>query len=51
MVDVYSEFSEKISDNFGIMKFKSKKIVKNYAFDIADIPDSCEYLEVQYPVG
>lgn len=33
------------------MKFRSKKTTKEYAFDIADVPDSSEYLEVQYPVS
>lgn len=50
MLDVYTEFNEKVAEKFRIMKFKSKKVLKNYAFDIADVPDSSEYLEVQYQV-
>ncbi|XP_035798609.2 DNA polymerase alpha catalytic subunit isoform X3 [Amphiprion ocellaris] len=47
MVDVYQEFSE-LSEKFRIMKFKSKKVEKNYAFEIPDVPSQCEYLEVRY---
>lgn len=50
MIDVYNEFNDKIADKFKIMKYGSKKVTKNYAFDIADIPDSSEYLEITYPV-
>uniref|UniRef100_A0A4W6CIK6 DNA polymerase n=1 Tax=Lates calcarifer TaxID=8187 RepID=A0A4W6CIK6_LATCA len=47
MMDVYQEFSE-VSEKFKIMKFKSKKVEKNYAFEIPDVPSQCEYLEVRY---
>ncbi|XP_076014458.1 DNA polymerase alpha catalytic subunit [Genypterus blacodes] len=47
MMDVYQEFSE-ISEKFKIMKFKSKKVEKNYAFEIPDVPTVSEYLEVRY---
>lgn len=47
MMDVYQEFSE-LSEKFKIMKFKSKKVDKNYAFEIPDVPSQCEYLEVRY---
>ncbi|KAM9332035.1 DNA polymerase alpha catalytic subunit isoform 2-T2 [Pholidichthys leucotaenia] len=47
MMDVYQEFSE-LSEKFKIMKFKSKKVEKNYAFEIPDVPSQCEYLEVRY---
>uniref|UniRef100_A0A7N5ZZV3 DNA polymerase n=1 Tax=Anabas testudineus TaxID=64144 RepID=A0A7N5ZZV3_ANATE len=47
MMDVYQEFNE-LSDKFKIMKFKSKKVEKNYAFEIPDVPSQCEYLEVRY---
>ncbi|MGH0185040.1 UNVERIFIED_CONTAM: hypothetical protein FKN15_024321 [Acipenser sinensis] len=47
MMDVYQEFNE-IADRYKIMKFKSKKVVKNYAFDIPDVPAQSEYLEVRY---
>ncbi|XP_061614708.1 DNA polymerase alpha catalytic subunit isoform X2 [Phyllopteryx taeniolatus] len=47
IMDVYQEFSE-LSDKFKIMKFKSKKVEKNYAFEIPDVPMQSEYLEVRY---
>ncbi|XP_056155811.1 DNA polymerase alpha catalytic subunit [Lampris incognitus] len=47
MMDVYQEFNE-LSEKFRIMKFKSKKVEKNYAFEIPDVPTQCEYLEVRY---
>ncbi|XP_034779899.2 DNA polymerase alpha catalytic subunit-like isoform X3 [Acipenser ruthenus] len=47
MMDVYQEFNE-IADRYKIMKFKSKKAVKNYAFEIPDVPAQSEYLEVRY---
>ncbi|XP_061121439.1 DNA polymerase alpha catalytic subunit [Syngnathus typhle] len=47
MMDVYQEFSE-LSDKFKIMKFKSKKVEKNYAFEIPDVSTQSEYLEIRY---
>ncbi|XP_049604706.1 DNA polymerase alpha catalytic subunit [Syngnathus scovelli] len=47
MMDVYQEFSE-LSEKFKIMKFKSKKVEKNYAFEIPDISTQSEYLEIRY---
>lgn len=47
MMDVYQEFND-LSEKFKIMKFKSKKVEKNYAFEIPDVPTQCEYLEVRY---
>ncbi|XP_029384772.1 DNA polymerase alpha catalytic subunit [Echeneis naucrates] len=47
MMDVYSEFNG-LSEKFKIMKFKSKKVEKNYAFEIPDVPSQCEYLEIRY---
>lgn len=47
MMDVYQEFNE-LSEKFKIMKFKSKKVEKNYSFEIPDVPTQCEYLEVRY---
>uniref|UniRef100_A0A671X5N3 DNA polymerase n=1 Tax=Sparus aurata TaxID=8175 RepID=A0A671X5N3_SPAAU len=47
MMDVYQEFND-LSEKFKIMKFKSKVVEKNYAFEIPDVPSQCEYLEVRY---
>ncbi|XP_078265270.1 DNA polymerase alpha catalytic subunit [Rhinoraja longicauda] len=48
ILDVYQEFSEAISERYRIMKFKSKKVEKKYAFEIPDVPENCEYLEIKY---
>ncbi|XP_051969816.1 DNA polymerase alpha catalytic subunit-like isoform X2 [Xyrauchen texanus] len=47
MMDVYQEFNG-LSEKFKIMKFKSKPVTKNYAFEIPDIPSQSDYLEVRY---
>ncbi|XP_031439703.1 DNA polymerase alpha catalytic subunit [Clupea harengus] len=47
MMDVYHEFNS-LSEKLRIMKFKSKKVEKNYAFEIPDVPTQSEYLEVRY---
>ncbi|XP_040856079.1 DNA polymerase alpha catalytic subunit isoform X1 [Ochotona curzoniae] len=48
MKDVYDEFDEKIATKYKIMKFKSKIVEKNYAFEVPDVPEKSEYLEVRY---
>ncbi|MBZ3875262.1 DNA polymerase alpha catalytic subunit, partial [Sciurus carolinensis] len=48
MKDVYDEFDERIAAKYKIMKFKSKTVEKNYAFEIPDVPEKSEYLEVRY---
>ncbi|XP_045146690.1 DNA polymerase alpha catalytic subunit isoform X1 [Echinops telfairi] len=48
MKDVYEEFDGKIATKYKLMKFKSKIVVKNYAFEIPDVPEKSEYLEVKY---
>ncbi|XP_068566425.1 DNA polymerase alpha catalytic subunit [Cebidichthys violaceus] len=47
IMDVYQEFNE-LSEKFKIMKFKSKKVEKSYAFEIPDVSTQSEYLEVRY---
>ncbi|KAJ8010866.1 hypothetical protein DPEC_G00079590 [Dallia pectoralis] len=47
MMDVYQEFND-LSEKFKIMTFKSKKVQKSYAFEIADVPTESDYLEVRY---
>jgi len=49
MVDVYNEFN-KLSDKYHIQNFKSRKISKKYAFDLVDVADESEYLEIRYSV-
>uniref|UniRef100_A0A8D2J7L8 DNA polymerase n=1 Tax=Varanus komodoensis TaxID=61221 RepID=A0A8D2J7L8_VARKO len=48
MMDVYQEFNEQVAEKYKIMNFKSKKVEKNYAFEIPDIPVKSDYLEVRY---
>lgn len=47
---LYDEFNKKISEKYNINEFKSVKATKNYAFNIAGVPDTCDYLEVRYAV-
>ncbi|XP_061483331.1 DNA polymerase alpha catalytic subunit isoform X3 [Rhineura floridana] len=49
MMDIYQEFNDRIAEKYKIMKFKSKKVEKNYAFEIPDVPAKSDYLEVRYP--
>lgn len=49
MVDVYNEFNS-LTDKYHIQNFKSRKISKKYAFDLADVADESEYLEIRYSV-
>ncbi|XP_056004368.1 DNA polymerase alpha catalytic subunit-like [Ostrea edulis] len=48
LVDVYTEFNEKVAEKFKIPKFKSKKITKQYAFEKTDVPVESDYLEIRY---
>lgn len=47
LVDVYNEFNNKISEQLKIKNFRSRKVVRKYAFD-PDIPQQSDYLEVRY---
>ncbi|KAK2155699.1 hypothetical protein LSH36_233g04020 [Paralvinella palmiformis] len=47
-VDVYKEFNEVVAEKYKLMKFKSLKVVKDYAFELVDVPAQSEYLEVRY---
>uniref|UniRef100_A0A8C2U0Q1 DNA polymerase n=1 Tax=Coturnix japonica TaxID=93934 RepID=A0A8C2U0Q1_COTJA len=48
IMNVFKEFNDCISPKYKIMKFKSKKVEKYYAFEIPDVPAKSEYLEVKY---
>ncbi|XP_069103569.1 DNA polymerase alpha catalytic subunit-like isoform X1 [Argopecten irradians] len=48
LVDVYTEFNEKIVEKHKIKKFKSKKATKLYAFEKEEVPVESDYLEVRY---
>lgn len=51
MMDVYKEFNERIAERYKILQYKSRKVERNYAFSIPDVPMKSEYLEVMYPVS
>ncbi|KAG8262791.1 DNA polymerase alpha catalytic subunit [Homalodisca vitripennis] len=46
--DVYDEFNSKIAVKYKINPFRSRPVLKNYAFEIDNVPKSCEYVEVKY---
>jgi len=50
IVDVYNEFNN-LTDKYQIQNFKSRKVTKKYAFDLADVADESEYLEIRYSVS
>jgi len=51
MMDVYKEFNEKIAERYKILQYKSRKVERNYAFSIPDVPMTSDYLEIMYPVS
>ena len=38
IAEVYEEFNNKIAEKYKILKFRSRKVIKNYAFELADVP-------------
>ncbi|XP_047521057.1 DNA polymerase alpha catalytic subunit [Pieris napi] len=48
IMDMYQEFNTTVATELGIKEFKSRKITKNYCFNIPDVPAQCDYLEVKY---
>uniref|UniRef100_A0A8B9Q979 DNA polymerase n=1 Tax=Apteryx owenii TaxID=8824 RepID=A0A8B9Q979_APTOW len=48
IMSLFKEFNDCLSPKYKIMKFKSKKVEKYYAFEIPDVPAKSEYLEVKY---
>lgn len=49
-MDVYNEFNN-LTDKYQIRNFKSRKITKKYAFELVDVADESEYLEIRYSVS
>ena len=45
-MDLYNEVNDKITKRYNIKEFKCRPCEKMYAFEHADVPDSCQYLEV-----
>ncbi|KAL4705659.1 hypothetical protein ACJJTC_011221 [Scirpophaga incertulas] len=48
MMDLYEEFNSSIAGQLGLKEFKSRKVTKNYCFNLPDIPAQSDYLEVRY---
>ncbi|XP_028164527.1 DNA polymerase alpha catalytic subunit [Ostrinia furnacalis] len=48
MMDVYEEFNSSVASELGLKEFKSRKVTKNYSFNLPDIPAQSDYLEVRY---
>ncbi|XP_050350996.1 DNA polymerase alpha catalytic subunit [Nymphalis io] len=48
MMDVYQDFNSSVASELGLKNFKSRKVTKNYCFNLPDIPAQCDYLEVKY---
>lgn len=51
MMDVYEEFNTSVASELGLKEFKSRKVTKNYSFNLPDIPAQSDYLEVRYSVS
>ncbi|XP_071798357.1 DNA polymerase alpha catalytic subunit-like [Asterias amurensis] len=47
MTDVYHEFDE-LTNKYKIMRYRSKKVTKQYCFEKEGVPAESEYLEVRY---
>jgi len=45
---VLQEFNEFIAERYKIMKFKSMKVTRSYAFGEKEVPVESEYLQVRY---
>ncbi|XP_053601752.1 DNA polymerase alpha catalytic subunit [Plodia interpunctella] len=48
MMDLYEEFNSSVASELGLKEFKSRKVTKNYCFNLPDIPAQCDYLEIKY---
>lgn len=51
MMDVYQEFNSSVASELNLKEFKSRKVTKNYCFNLPEIPAQCDYLEVKYSVS
>lgn len=51
MMDMYEEFNKSVASELGLKEFKSRKVTKNYSFNLPDIPAQSDYLEVRYAVS
>lgn len=48
MMDMYEEFNSSVASELSLKEFKSRKVTKNYCFNLPDIPAQSDYLEVRY---
>lgn len=51
MMDMYEEFNTTVAAELALKEFKSRKVTKNYCFNLPDIPAQSDYLEVKYSVS
>ncbi|KAH7639346.1 dna polymerase alpha catalytic subunit-like protein [Dermatophagoides farinae] len=51
MDDVREEFEQQIAPQLKLRQFRSRKVIKRYAFELDQIPDEAEYLEILYPAS
>lgn len=51
MMDMYEEFNSSVASELSLKEFKSRKVTKNYCFNLPDIPAQSDYLEVRYSVS
>lgn len=51
MMDMYAEFNSSVASELGLKEFKSRKVTRNYCFNLPDIPAQSDYLEVRYSVS
>jgi len=45
---MFQEFNDYVAERYKIMKFKSMKVTRAYAFGEKDVPVESEYLQVRY---
>lgn len=50
-MEMYDEFNSTVATELGLKEFKSRKITKNYCFNLPDIPAQSDYMEVKYSVS
>jgi hypothetical protein len=50
-MDVYNEFNDVIAPRFKINEFKSRPVKKKYCFEMTDVPNFGDYVEVRYSVS
>ena len=47
-LSLLQEFNSRYAEPYRIMKFSSRRVTRCYAFELPDVPQESEYLQVQY---